>query len=92
MSTCSQSTDEIDCMTGDYYQIKDKCREGLLTYLSEVFFQIPGIAYPKILDIGCGTGVPTIWLAENTNGIITAIDTNKHSLDRLQEKISIKKL
>ena len=79
-------------MTGEYYQIKDKCRKELLKYLSEVFFQIPGIENPKILDIGCGTGVPTIWLAENTNGIITAIDTNKHSLDRLQEKISIKKL
>jgi len=79
-------------MTKEYFQIKDKCREGLLKYLSEAFFQIPKTDNPKILDIGCGTGVPTIWIAENTNGIITAIDTSKTSLDWIKEKISMKNL
>lgn len=79
-------------MTSEYFRIKDNCRKGLLKYLAKAFSLIPGIEQPKILDIGCGTGVPTIWLAENLNGIITAIDTDKNSLDWLEEKISDRNL
>lgn len=79
-------------MTNEYFQIKDNCRKGLLKYLEEVFSLIPKTERPKILDIGCGTGVPTLWLAENQNGIITAVDTDKNSLEWLQEKILNKNL
>lgn len=73
-------------MTNEYYQIKDNCRKGLLKYLAKAFSLIPKIEKPKILDIGCGTGVPTLWLAENLNGTISAIDTDKNALDWLREK------
>jgi ubiquinone/menaquinone biosynthesis C-methylase UbiE len=79
-------------MTREYYQIKDKCREGLLKYLAEAVSLLPNINNPKILDIGCGTGVPTLWIAENYGGIITAIDTDKHALEWLQMKLADKKL
>ena len=39
-----------------------------------------------------GTGVPTIWLAENYGGTITAIDTDSASLEWLQVKIIDRKL
>jgi cyclopropane fatty-acyl-phospholipid synthase-like methyltransferase len=79
-------------MLKEYYQIKDKCRAGLLKYLAEAVSLLPKINNPKILDIGCGTGVPTVWLAENFGGTITAIDTDKSALEWLQVKITDKKL
>jgi ubiquinone/menaquinone biosynthesis C-methylase UbiE len=41
---------------------------------------------PKILDIGCGSGVQTIALAKHTNGVITAIDNHQPFLDFLERK------
>jgi ubiquinone/menaquinone biosynthesis C-methylase UbiE len=74
-------------MVNEYFEIKDKCRKSLLKYLSDALSTIPRIDKPEILDIGCGTGVTTIWLAENYDGIITAVDIDKKPLDWLQEKI-----
>jgi len=72
--------------------MKDKCGVGLLKHLAEAVSLLPKINNPKILDIGCGTGVPTLWLTENYGGIITAIDTDKHALEWLQMKSADKKL
>jgi ubiquinone/menaquinone biosynthesis C-methylase UbiE len=78
---------ELPDMANIYFQIKDKCRKGLLKYLSEAFMFVPKIQDPKILDIGCGTGVPTLWLANNYGGTITAIDADEQPINWLQEKI-----
>ena len=74
-------------MLKEYYQIKDKCRAGLLNYLAEAVSLLPEANNPRILDIGCGTGIPTIWLAEKYGGTITAIDTDNDALNWLKEKI-----
>jgi len=79
-------------MFKEYFLIKDKCRAGLLKYMAEAVSLLPKINNPKILDIGCGTGVPTIWFAENYGGIITAIDTDKLAIEWLQRKLAVKKL
>ena len=79
-------------MLKEYYQIKDKCRAGLLKYMAEALSLLPKISNPEVLDIGCGTGVPTIWLTENYGGIVTAIDAEKSALDWLNEKVIDKKL
>jgi len=79
-------------MLKEYYQIKDKCRAGLLNYLAEAVSLLPEANNPRILDIGCGTGIPTIWLAEKYGGTITAIDTDKDALNWLQKKIINKDL
>lgn len=71
----------------DYYQIKDNCRKGLIKYLEKAISIIPGIDNPDILDIGCGTGVPTLWIAERFSGNITAVDVDKDSLDYFSKKI-----
>ncbi|MDH5771129.1 MAG: class I SAM-dependent methyltransferase, partial [Candidatus Bathyarchaeota archaeon] len=42
---------------------------------------------PRILDIGCGSGVPTIELANLSDGEIIGIDVNQSLLDKLNNKI-----
>ena len=42
---------------------------------------------PSILDIGCGTGMPTLELAKLSNGEVTGIDIDKGALDKLNLKI-----
>ena len=79
-------------MLKEYHQIKDNCRTGLLKYLAKAVSLLPKVNNPRILDIGCGTGVPTIWLSENFGGIITAIDTDGNALEYLHAKIIDKKL
>lgn len=59
----------------------------LVKYLEQVLNVLPEFNNPKILDIGCGSGVPTLWLAEKYNGTITAIDTGKQLLGFLEHKI-----
>lgn len=71
----------------EYFNIRDHCRMQLVQYLEQVLYDLPEFNNPKILDIGCGSGVPTLWLAEKYNGTITAIDTNKQLLGFLEHKI-----
>jgi len=73
-------------MEKEYFNIKDSCRKGLLKYLSKAISIIPIIEKPLILDVGCGSGVPTIALAESLNGIVTAVDVDTKPLIRLEEK------
>jgi SAM-dependent methyltransferase len=77
-------------MKSEYFAIKDNCRSGLLKYLGKAVSVIPELIDPVILDIGCGTGVPTLWLGEKYSGLITAIDTDTLALEWLQRK-AIKK-
>jgi len=62
----------------------------LVKYLEQVLNDLPDLNNPKILDIGCGSGVPTLWLAERYNGTITAIDTDNQLLAFLEQKIQRK--
>jgi cyclopropane fatty-acyl-phospholipid synthase-like methyltransferase len=77
-------------LTTEYFIIKDNCRRGFIKYLEKAFSVIPEFTNPGILDIGCGTGVPTLWLADKYSGPITAIDTDSISLDWLQRKANSK--
>ena len=49
-------------------------RAVFLQYTRMAFESIPRIDNPRILDIGCGTGMPTLELAKLSNGKITGID------------------
>jgi cyclopropane fatty-acyl-phospholipid synthase-like methyltransferase len=73
-------------MTTEYYQIRDNCRKGLLKHMVKAFTFVPKTDHSQILDIGCGTGVPTLWLAETLSGIITAIDLDSGALEWLKKK------
>ncbi len=75
-------------MNKAYFDIKDNCRKGLLKYLLKAISSIPAIESPCILDAGCGSGVPTLALAEYYTGTITAIDIDTKSINRLREKVT----
>jgi len=66
---------------------KDYIRENLNKYTRKAFKLLPKCKNPHILDIGCGTGVPTIELATISDGHVIGIDIDVTSLDLLQRKI-----
>lgn len=70
----------------------DVLRDNLLKYTALAFGLLPKIDRSVILDAGCGTGGPTICLAELTKGIIVALDTDQRALARLAEKLTQKGL
>jgi ubiquinone/menaquinone biosynthesis C-methylase UbiE len=66
---------------------KDIIREGLSKYTRKAFHMLPEWDKPRILDVGCGSGVPTMELARLSNGQIIGLDINQPLLDRLERKI-----
>jgi len=43
----------------------------------------------RVLDIGCGTGAPTIQLAKLIDGTILAVDNHQPFLDELQRRWNV---
>ncbi len=66
---------------------KDLLREGLCKYTRKAFQILPKLDKPLILDIGCGSGGPTLELARLSQGEIIGLDIDQSSLDRLAQKI-----
>jgi ubiquinone/menaquinone biosynthesis C-methylase UbiE len=66
---------------------QDHFRENLNKYTRKAFRMLPELEKPRILDIGCGSGVPTIELARLSNGEIVGIDTDESLLEKLSGKI-----
>ena len=66
---------------------KDHIRENLNKYTRKAFKLLPKCKNLHILDVGCGSGVPTIELAKISDGHVTGIDIDATSLNLLQRKI-----
>ncbi|MBN2443352.1 MAG: class I SAM-dependent methyltransferase [Spirochaetales bacterium] len=66
---------------------KDSFRKRLTRFTWQAYNKIPTIKEPKILDIGCGSGIPTIDLAVLSKGKITAVDIDGKALNLLKDKI-----
>ena len=66
---------------------KDLLRKHLAKYTRKAFRMLPKMYKPRILDVGCGSGVPTLELARLSKGEIIGIDIDQHSLDRLTRRI-----
>jgi ubiquinone/menaquinone biosynthesis C-methylase UbiE len=66
---------------------KDRIRKRLLKYTRKAFRMLPKPDKPRILDIGCGSGVPTMELARLCDGSITALDIDQDMLDVLIDKV-----
>lgn len=49
---------------------------------------LSGIRFSTCLEIGCGTGKNTVWLAEKTNGCVTAVDFSEAMLAKAREKVT----
>ena len=63
-------------------------RVNFLKYTREAFRLLPELKKPKILDIGCGSGILSIELARLTDGIIYAIDIDQSLIDRFRGVIN----
>jgi len=66
---------------------EDHFRERFNKYTRKAFQMLPELKKPRILDIGCGSGVPTIELAKLSNGEIIGIDVDQSLLEKLKTKI-----
>ncbi|MHA1508301.1 MAG: class I SAM-dependent methyltransferase [Promethearchaeota archaeon] len=65
----------------------DHFRKIFSKYTIEAFQKLPKMEKPRILDIGCGSGVPTMELAKLSDGEIIGIDIDQELLDILSKKI-----
>lgn len=66
---------------------RDPLRKNLNKYTRNAFHALPELDRPRILDIGCGSGVPTVELARLSNGEIIGVDIDQCQLDRLTKKL-----
>jgi ubiquinone/menaquinone biosynthesis C-methylase UbiE len=66
---------------------RDIVRGRLLKYTRRAFRMLPKLDKPRILDIGCGSGVPTMELARLGQGEVIGIDIDQPALDKLTKKI-----
>lgn len=60
---------------------------GRNEYTAKAFRMLPKIENPRILDVGCGPGGPTLELARLSQGQVIGMDTHQPYLDRLAQKI-----
>lgn len=67
--------------------LKDKIRKRLLKYTRKAFRMLPQLDKPRILDIGCGSGIPTLELARLSRGEVIGIDIDRPALDKFNNKI-----
>ena len=65
---------------------RDRVRSNLLPYTRKAFGLLPKLSRPRILDIGCGTGVSTIELARISGGVIVGVDIDRNALDGLLKR------
>ena len=66
---------------------KEEIRKRLLKYTRKAFRMLPQMDKPRILDIGCGSGVSTLELARLTHGEVMGIDIDQPALDKFTRKI-----
>jgi ubiquinone/menaquinone biosynthesis C-methylase UbiE len=76
-------------MTGEerYHAFKDRLRKRFLKYLRKAYRALPLMDKPRILDIGCGSGVPTIELARLSGGQVIGLDIDGSLVERLNKRI-----
>lgn len=65
----------------------EQARKALLKYTRKAFRRLPCLLEPRILDIGCGSGLPTLELARLSGGEIIGIDTEQSCIDKLNKRI-----
>jgi len=66
---------------------KDLIRKHFLKYTRKAFRMLPQLDKPRILDVGCGSGFPTMELARLSNGQVTGMDIDEELLDKLRQQV-----
>ena len=65
----------------------EQVRAGFLKYTRKAFLRLPRLERPRILDVGCGSGVPTLELAKLSDGEVIGIDIDQSCIDEFNRKI-----
>ena len=70
-------------------EIKDRCTYNLRQFTTDALSSLPKLSSPCVLDAGCGTGIPSIAIAETIHCCrITAIDIDNNSIALFRKKIT----
>jgi len=67
--------------------LRDRIRKRLLKYTRKAFRMLPQMDRPRILDIGCGSGVSTLELARLSQGKVIGIDIDQPALNKFTRRI-----
>lgn len=62
--------------------------ESRAVFTKQAFHMLPPLGVPRILDVGCGRGAPTLALAALTGGEIIGLDIDRRSLNELSARIA----
>jgi SAM-dependent methyltransferase len=57
-----------------------------LAFTRRAFQMLPDLEDPRILDVGCGQGGPTLELARLSGGLVTGLDIDQSALDELARR------
>ncbi len=57
-----------------------------LAFTRRAFQMLPDLEDPRILDVGCGQGGPTLELARLSGGLVTGLDIDPSALDELARR------
>lgn len=63
---------------------RDDLRANFLRFTEKAFGLLSPMDRPRILDLGCGTGVPTLRLAALSGGQVVALDSDEEALGVLR--------
>lgn len=66
----------------------ERASPARLELTRRAFRLLPALDRPRILDIGCGRGGPTLELAELTDGEVVGLDIDQEALDELAAGIA----
>ena len=66
---------------------EDVYRANFLKYSKKAFRILPELDKPRILDIGCGSGVPACMLGKLSDAEILGIDLDKSLVDRFNARM-----
>lgn len=78
---------KIEMGAEEFQKGKERIRKRLLKYTRKAFRMLPKMDKPRILDIGCGSGIPTLELARLSQGEVIGIDIDRPALDKFICKI-----
>lgn len=62
-------------------------RAGFLRHTREAYARLPALDQPRILDIGCGSGLTTMELARLSGGEVVGIDTDAAALADMRRRL-----
>ncbi len=76
-----------DTIITEIYEESYEASPARLAFTRKAFQMLPRMEYPRILDVGCGRGGPTLELARVSGGEVIGLDIDRSALDMLSLRI-----